>query len=133
MSLLASSVNSFYGFGGYGGYRYFDWTYLLVIAGLLLSMIASANVKGTFNKYSRVRSMSGLTGAMAAQKVLQLSGIYDVRIEHVSGDLTDHYDPRTKTLRLSDSTYGSNSVAAVCVAAHECGHCLLYTSDAADE
>ncbi len=126
MSLLASSVNSFYGFGGYGGYRYFDWTYLLVIAGLLLSMIASANVKGTFNKYSRVRSMSGLTGAMAAQKVLQLSGIYDVRIEHVSGDLTDHYDPRTKTLRLSDSTYGSNSVAAVCVAAHECGHAVQH-------
>lgn len=126
MNLLASSMNSFYGFGGYGGYRYFDWTYLLVIAGLLLSMVASANVKGTFNKYSRVRSMSGLTGAMAAQKVLQLSGIYDVRIEHVSGNLTDHYDPRTKTLRLSDSTYGSNSVAAVCVAAHECGHAVQH-------
>lgn len=127
MNLLASSMNSFYGFGGYGGYRYyFDWTYLLVIAGLLLSMVASANVKGTFNKYSRVRSMSGLTGAMAAQKVLQLAGIYDVRIEHISGELTDHYDPRTKTLRLSDSTYGSNSVAAVCVAAHECGHAVQH-------
>ncbi|MDO4323436.1 MAG: zinc metallopeptidase [Lachnospiraceae bacterium] len=126
MNLLASSINSFYGYGGYGGYRYFDWTYLLVIAGLLLSMVASANVKGTFNKYSRVRSMSGLTGAMAAQKVLQLSGIYDVRIEHVSGELTDHYDPRTKTLRLSDSTYGSNSIAAVCVAAHECGHAVQH-------
>ncbi len=112
---------------GYGGYRYmFDWTYLLVIAGLLLSMIASANVNGTFSKYSRVRAMCGMTGAMAAQRVLQLSGITDVRIEHISGKLTDHYDPRTKTLRLSDSTYASNSVAAVCVAAHECGHAVQH-------
>lgn len=126
MNLLASGVNSFYGYGGYGGYRYFDWTYLLVIAGLLISMAASANVKGTFSKYSHMRSMCGMTGAMAAQKVLQLSGIYDVRIEHVSGSLSDHYDPRTKTLRLSDSTYGSNSVAAVCVAAHECGHAIQH-------
>lgn len=127
MNLLASASNAFYGYGGYGGYRYyFDWTYLLVIAGLLISVLASSNVKGTYAKYSRVRSMCGLTGAMAAQKVLQLSGIYDVRIEHISGELTDHYDPRTKTLRLSDSTYGSNSVAAVCVAAHECGHAIQH-------
>lgn len=126
MNLLVTTANSFYGYGGYGAYRYFDWTYLLVIAGLLISMIASANVKGTFNKYSKVRSMCGMTGAMAAQKVLQLSGIYDVQIEHISGSLTDHYDPRTKTLRLSDSTYGSNSVAAVCVAAHECGHAIQH-------
>lgn len=112
---------------GYGGYRYmFDWTYLLVLAGLALSMIASANVNGTFSKYSRVRAMCGMTGAMAAQRVLQLSGITDVRIEHISGKLTDHYDPRTKTLRLSDSTYSSNSVAAVCVAAHECGHAVQH-------
>ena len=126
MNLLVTTANSFYGYGGYGAYRYFDWTYLLVIAGLLISMIASANVKGTFNRYSKVRSMSGLTGAMAAQKVLQLSGIQDVRIEHISGNLTDHYDPRTKVLRLSDSTYSSNSVAAVCVAAHECGHAIQH-------
>ena len=126
MNLLASSLNSFYRYGGYGGYRYIDWTYLLVIAGLILSMMASAHVKSTFNKYSRVRSMCGLTGAMAARKVLELSGIYDVKIEHISGNLTDHYDPRTKTLRLSDSTYSSNSVAAVCVAAHECGHAVQH-------
>ena len=126
MNLLVTTANSFYGHGGYGAYRYFDWTYLLIIAGLLISMIASANVKGTFNRYSKVRSMSGLTGAMAAQKVLQLSGIQDVRIEHISGNLTDHYDPRTKVLRLSDSTYSSNSVAAVCVAAHECGHAIQH-------
>ena len=126
MNLLASSLNSFYRYGGYGGYRYIDWTYLLVVAGIILSMMASAHVKSTFNKYSRVRSMCGLTGAMAARKVLELSGIYDVKIEHISGNLTDHYDPRTKTLRLSDSTYSSNSVAAVCVAAHECGHAVQH-------
>lgn len=126
MNLLASSLNSFYRYGGYGGYRYIDWTYLLVVAGLILSMMASAHVKSTFNKYSRARSMCGLTGAMAARKVLELSGIYDVKIEHISGNLTDHYDPRTKTLRLSDSTYSSNSVAAVCVAAHECGHAVQH-------
>ena len=126
MNLLASSLNSFYRYGGYGGYRYIDWTYLLVVAGLILSMMASAHVKSTFNKYSRVRSMCGMTGAMAARKVLELSGIYDVKIEHISGNLTDHYDPRTKTLRLSDSTYSSNSVAAVCVAAHDCGHAVQH-------
>lgn len=102
----------------------FDWTYLLVIAGLLLSLAAQSGVKSTFDRYSRVRSASGLTGAMAAQRVLQAAGIYNVAVERVSGSLTDHYDPRSKTLRLSDSTYGSNSVAAVCVAAHECGHAI---------
>jgi Zn-dependent membrane protease YugP len=129
MFLLTRSVNAYYSYGGYGGYgayRYFDWTYLLVIAGLLISMLASSNIKSTFARYSKVRSMCGMTGAMAAQKVLQLAGITDVRIEHISGDLTDHYDPRTRTLRLSDSTYGSNSVAAVCVAAHECGHAIQH-------
>lgn len=127
MNLLASSANAFYGYGRYGGYRYgFDWTYLLVIAGLLLSMLASSHVKSTFRRYSGMRSMSGLTGAMAAQRVLHYAGITDVRIERVSGELTDHYDPRSKVLRLSDSTYGSNSVAAVCVAAHECGHAIQH-------
>lgn len=124
--LLVRGVNNFYGFhGGYGGF-YYDWTYILVIAGLLISVLASSNVKSTFARYSSMRSMSGLTGAMAAQRVLQIAGITDVRIEHIAGDLTDHYDPRTKTLRLSNSTYGSNSVAAVCVAAHECGHAIQH-------
>ncbi len=127
MFLLASNVNSFYGGYGFGGYRYmFDWTYLLVLAGLVLSMVASANVKSTFQRYQQVRCRAGLTGAMAAERVLHGAGIYDVAIERVSGSLTDHYDPRTKTLRLSDSTYGSNSVAAVCVAAHECGHAIQH-------
>ncbi|HIQ97542.1 MAG TPA: zinc metallopeptidase [Candidatus Limivivens merdigallinarum] len=108
-----------YGFG-----YWFDPTYMLVLIGLLLSLGASALVKSTFAKYSKVRSMSGLTGAEAARRVLNASGIYDVRIERVAGNLTDHYDPRSKVLRLSSSTYGSNSVAAVCVAAHECGHAV---------
>lgn len=102
---------------------YYDPTFILVFAGLILTLIASAGVKSTFSRYSRVRCMAGYTGAQAAQEVLRISGIYDVRIERVAGELTDHYDPRAKVLRLSDSTYGSNSVAAVCVAAHECGPC----------
>ena len=127
MNLLVSASNAFYGYGGYGGYRYgFDWTYMLVVLGLILSVAASAHVKSTFSRYSSVRSLSGMTGAMAAQRVLQSAGIYDVRIEHVAGNLTDHYDPRGKVLRLSDSTYGSASVAAVCVAAHECGHAIQH-------
>lgn len=120
---LLTSVNGYY----YGG-RGFGWgldpTYLLAILGLVLTMIASAKVKSTFNTYSRVRSASGLTGAMAAEQVLHSCGIYDVSIQRVPGQLTDHYDPRNKVLRLSESTYASNSVAAVCVAAHECGHAV---------
>ena len=105
---------------------YYDPTFILVFAGLILTLIASAGVKSTFARYSRVRCMAGYTGAQAAQEVLRISGIYDVRIERVAGELTDHYDPRAKVLRLSDSTYGSNSVAAVCVAAHECGHAVQH-------
>ena len=108
---------------------YYDPTFILVFAGLILTLIASAGVKSTFAKYSRVRCMAGYTGAQAAQEVLRISGIYDVRIERVAGELTDHYDPRSKVLRLSDSTYGSNSVAAVCVAAHECGHAMQDAGD----
>ena len=105
---------------------YYDPTFILVFAGLILTLIASAGVKSTFARYSRVRCMAGYTGAQAAQEVLRISGIYDVRIERVAGELTDHYDPRAKVLCLSDSTYGSNSVAAVCVAAHECGHAVQH-------
>ncbi len=117
-------VNSFYRYGGFGYGLFYDPTMILALIGLVLSLIAQAGVKSTFAKYSSVRTRSGLTGAQAAQRVLHSAGIYDVTIERVSGNLTDHYDPRTKTLRLSDSTYGSNSVAAVCVAAHECGHAV---------
>ncbi len=107
-------------------YPYFDPTYILVIIGVVISLAASARVRSTFARYSRVRSMSGLTGAQAAQRLLQASGIYDVQIEHVRGNLTDHYDPRTKVLRLSDSVYGQSSLAAIGVAAHECGHAIQH-------
>lgn len=105
---------------------YFDSTYFLIIIGAVLCLLASARVRSTYARYQRVRSASGLTGCEAAQRILHYSGIYDVRIEHVSGSLTDHYDPRSRVLRLSDSTYGSCSVAAVGVAAHECGHALQH-------
>ena len=105
---------------------YFDPTYLLVIIGALVSLAASARVKTTFSKYSGMRSRSNMTGAQAAQRVLNSAGIYDVRIQHVAGNLTDHYDPRNKTLNLSDSVYGSASVAAVGVAAHECWHAIQH-------
>lgn len=105
---------------------YFDPTYILVIIGAAICLIASARVKSTFHKYDRVRSMSGMTGAQAAERILHSAGIYDVQVRHISGDLTDHYDPRNKTLSLSDSTYGSASVAAVGVAAHECGHAIQH-------
>jgi len=108
---------------GYYGY-YYDATYLLVVIGAVLSMVASAQVNGSFKRYSRVRSMSGMTGAQTARRILDQNGLYNVKIEHVSGNLTDHYDPRSKVLRLSDSTYSSTSVAAVGVAAHECGHAV---------
>lgn len=105
---------------------YFDSTYILVIIGVILSLAASAKVRSTFAKYSQVRSLSGTTGADAAQRILERSGIYDVKIEHVHGQLNDHYDPRTKVLRLSDAVYGSNSIAAIGVAAHECGHAIQH-------
>jgi Zn-dependent membrane protease YugP len=107
-------------------YMYYDPTYILVLIGVILSLVASARVKSTFSKYSQVRNSRGMTGAQAAEQVLHGAGIYDVRIEHVSGDLTDHYDPRSKVLRLSDSVYGQTSVAAIGVAAHECGHAIQH-------
>ena len=91
-----------------------------------MSLLASARVNTVFNKYSRVMSRQGITGAMAAERILHSQGIYDVRIERVSGKLSDHYDPRSKVLRLSDSTYGDTSVAAIGVAAHECGHAVQH-------
>ena len=103
---------------------YFDPTYVLVLIGVVICMIASAKMNSTFNKYSRVRSHSGMTGREAAETILRRAGIYDVRVERISGNLTDHYDPRNNTLRLSDGVYGSSSVAAIGIAAHECGHAM---------
>lgn len=105
---------------------YFDPTYILVIIGAILSLLASSRVRSTYAKYSRVRSISGLTGAETAERILHRNGIFDVQIERVEGNLTDHYDPRKKILRLSDSVYGSSSIAAIGVAAHECGHAIQH-------
>ncbi|MDF2513821.1 MAG: putative rane protein [Herbinix sp.] len=111
---------------GYGYYPYFDWTYILVIIGIVITLAASAKVKSAFAKYSQVSTRTGITGAQAAERILRESGIYDVQIQSVAGNLTDHYDPRSKVLRLSDSVYGSSSLAAVGVAAHECGHAIQH-------
>lgn len=105
---------------------YFDWTYSLILIGVVISLLASGRVRSTYAKYSRVRNHAGITGAMAAERILHREGIYDVTVQHVSGNLTDHYDPRNKTLNLSDTVYGSDSVAAVGVAAHECGHAIQH-------
>lgn len=105
-------------------YFYYDWTMILVIPGLLLGLYAQFKVKSTFARYSRVRTKSGLTAEAAARMLLSRGGSTNVTISRVNGSLTDHYDPSSKTLRLSDSVYGSDSVAAVGVAAHECGHAL---------
>lgn len=105
---------------------YWDWTYILVIIAAIISAVASMKINTTFSRYSGVRAISGMTGAEAAQRILRSQGIMDVQVRHVSGNLTDHYDPRSKILNLSDSVYGSTSVAAIGVAAHECGHAVQH-------
>ena len=106
---------------------YFDWTYVvLVLPCVLISLWASSSVKSTFNKYSKQFSRRGITGAQAAERVLRANGVSGVRIERVSGDLTDHYDPKTNVIRLSDPVYGSTSTAAIGVACHEAGHAVQY-------
>lgn len=110
-------------------YYYWDPTYILVVIGAIICMIASAKVKTTFNKYSQYRSYSGMNGGQVAQRVLEAAGIYDVTVRHVSGNLTDHYDPSTKTVNLSDPVYNSYSVAALGVAAHECGHAIQHAKN----
>ncbi len=105
----------------------FDTYYLiLVLPAIIFAMWAQAKVGSTFKKYSMVVSQRGMTGAQAAQAVLAANGVYNVRIERVAGNLTDHYDPRTNVIRLSDSVHSSNSVAAMGVAAHEAGHAVQY-------
>ena len=113
---------------GYYGY-YWDPTYILVLIGAAVSLLASARVKSTFNRYSKVRSMSGRTGAQTAEEIAYRCHLGQVRVQHVAGSLTDHYDPRDKTVNLSDSVYGSTSVAAIAVAAHECGHAVQDQKD----
>lgn len=105
---------------------WYDSTYILVIIGAVICLIASYGVRSTFSKYSKYQSRLGMTGAQAAEMILRREGIYDVRIERIGGELSDHYNPRTKTLSLSDSVYDSTSVAAVGVAAHEVGHAIQH-------
>lgn len=105
---------------------YFDPTYVLVIIAFLLTLFASMGVKSTFSKYNDVRSSREITAASAARQILDANGLQNIRIEHVSGDLTDHYSPNENVIRLSDSTYNSTSVAAIGVAAHECGHAVQH-------
>ena len=110
----------------YGNYYYygFDWTYLLILAAFVFTLIVQGTMRGTFRKYSRIRSGSGMTGAQVAQQILASEGLYGVQVLQVSGDLTDHYDPRNKTVSLSQTVYGNSSLAAQGVAAHECGHAI---------
>lgn len=128
--IMAYSNNNGYiggygmGFGRYG--MFFDPTYILIVIGVVISLIASAKVKSTFARYRNDRARCGLTGAQAAERLMRANGIYDVSITHVSGELTDHYNPSNKTLALSDSVYNSTSVAAISVAAHEVGHCIQH-------
>ena len=105
---------------------YYDPTYMLVVIGLIITLIASANVNGTFKKYDKVLSRRGITGAMVARKILDANGLQNIRIERVSGNLTDHFSPKEGVIRLSDATYNSTSVAALGVAAHECGHAVQH-------
>ena len=105
-------------------YYGFDPTYILVIIGIVITMWAQAKMKTTFAKYSRVPSRTGMTGQEVARRILMANGIFDVSVEPVAGQLTDHYDPRSKVVKLSEVIYNSTSVAAIGVAAHECGHAI---------
>lgn len=107
-------------------YFYFDSTYILIIIAFALSMFASFGVNSTFSRYKNVQSRNGMTGADAARKILDDNGLRTTRIEHISGNLNDHFDPRNNVIRLSDATYNSSSVAAIGVAAHEAGHAVQH-------
>ena len=113
----------------YPMYYMFDPTYVLILIGVVISLAASAKLRGTYQRYAGVRSRCGMTGEEAARQLLRSQGIYDVTIRRVRGNLTDHYDPRTKTVNLSDSVYGSTSIAAIGVAAHECWHAIQDARD----
>jgi len=104
---------------------FYDYYWLILIP-VVVAMIASANVNSTYRKYQQVANSRGLTGEMAARKILDANGLFNVRIEHIAGKLSDHFDPRDNVVRLSDSTFASSSVAAVGVAAHEVGHAIQY-------
>lgn len=108
---------------------YYDWSYMLLLPAIIFTMYAQFKVQGNFKKYSNVRAMRGLTGAQAARRMLDAAGLHDVAIEPIRGSLTDHYDPRYRVLRLSQTVYGVNSVAAVSVACHEAGHAIQHEEE----
>lgn len=127
ITALAYAGNSnFYGMGRMGYGWYYDPTYALVVIGLIITLIASARVNSTFKRYDKVSSRRGITGAAAARKILDANGLHNIRIERVAGNLSDHYSPKENVIRLSDSTYNSTSIAALGVAAHECGHAVQH-------
>lgn len=107
---------------------YFDSTYILIIIAFELSAFASYGVNATFARYKKVRSQRGMTGADAARKILDDNGLFSVRVEHISGNLSDHFDPKANVIRLSDATYADSSVAAIGVAAHEAGHAVQHAT-----
>lgn len=108
----------------------FDWTYVVfILPCVIISLICQINVSSTFSKYSQMRNSRNMTGAQAAEFVLRQNGVYGVRIERVAGNLTDHFDPRTNVIRLSDSVYNANTVAAVGVACHEAGHAVQHAQN----
>ncbi|MDO5476941.1 MAG: zinc metallopeptidase [Eubacteriales bacterium] len=110
----------------YGGYGMFNSSYILVIIGAVICLLASARVKSTYKKFAKVQSACGMTGAQAAEMILRRNGVLGVTVQHVAGSLTDHYDPARGVVNLSDATYNSSSVAAIGVAAHECGHVMQH-------
>ncbi len=109
-------------------YYYFDWTYLILIPAVILSLWAQFNVNRTFQKYAKVHSRRGSTGAEIARKILDMNGLYGVQVERIPGNLSDHFDPRANVVRLSDATYASGSVGAIGVAAHEVGHAIQHAT-----
>lgn len=108
-------------------FYWFDWTYMVfILPAIIITMIAQVRVNSAFSKYSKIQNLHSLTGADAAQRVLATHGVSGVQIEHVAGKMTDHFDPRTNVIRLSDSVYGSTTIAAVGIAAHEAGHAVQH-------
>ena len=112
----------------YNYYYGMDPTYFLILIGAVLALIASAKLKTTYAKYSGVQSSAGMTGAQVAQMILRANNIYDVTVEPIDGQLTDNYDPSRKILHLSKSVYGKTDIAAIGVAAHECGHAIQHST-----
>ena len=110
-------------------YPYFDSTMIVLIPAMILAMYAQSKVKSTYEKYVRIASQKGYTGAEAARAILDRNGLTDVRIEHIRGTLSDHYDPRTRVLRLSDMVYRGNSISSSAIAAHEVGHAIQHARD----